>query len=239
MFKECETNSSHANSRIGLNLYTIKDIENFAIIDSPGDTELDIELEYFALKGHAYSKMIIYMINEETVLDADTMTNNKKLESLIKAKLQFKIPLLILLTHSDTYCTNVKQTSEDWKKICKSNINDNKKKLFEYIKKLEEKNANNYQIEEGDIIHICLVKSIQIKEEDIINSFSNELKLIYQNSDEKTKKALLQSFDEGTKSKEKAIEDFLKSEINVLDQKELIEKIKIILPSQYHRVFVQ
>lgn len=179
------------------------------------------------------------MINEETVLDADTMTNNKKLESLIKAKLQFKIPLLILLTHSDTYCTNVKQTSEDWKKICKSNINDNKKKLFEYIKKLEEKNANNYQIEEGDIIHICLVKSIQIKEEDIINSFSNELKLIYQNSDEKTKKALLLSFDEGTKSKEKAIEDFLKSEINVLDQKELIEKIKIILPSQYHRVFVQ
>ena len=48
VFKECETNNSDANSTIGLNFYTIKDTENFAILDSPGDTEIEESLKNFA-----------------------------------------------------------------------------------------------------------------------------------------------------------------------------------------------
>ena len=54
MFKECETNNSYANSTIGLNLYTIKGTENFALIDSPGDTEIDENLEILSSKGYNY-----------------------------------------------------------------------------------------------------------------------------------------------------------------------------------------
>jgi hypothetical protein len=83
VFKECETNCSYNNSTIGLNLYTIKNINNFALIDSPGDTEINNSLELFASKGYLYSKMFVYLINEENNLDKDDMKNNKNLNKYI------------------------------------------------------------------------------------------------------------------------------------------------------------
>ena len=77
MFKECETNYSYDNSTIGLNLYTIEGIKNFSVIDSPGDTENDKSLEFFASKGYLFSKMFIYLISEESLLDSDSIRNNK------------------------------------------------------------------------------------------------------------------------------------------------------------------
>ena len=77
MFKECETNNSYDISTIGINLYTIKDTENFAIIDSPGDTEIDDYLTFFAKKVYAYSKMLIYVMDERKTLDIDFMENNQ------------------------------------------------------------------------------------------------------------------------------------------------------------------
>ena len=113
IFKECKTNSSHDNSTIGLNLYTIKDVENFGIIDSPGDTENDNILELFSSKGYLYSKMLIYIIAERGVLNADDIRNNNKLITLLKLREEYKIPLLILLTHSDTYCDEAKKRFEE------------------------------------------------------------------------------------------------------------------------------
>ena len=55
-------------------------MKNFAIIDSPGDTENDQYLQFFASKGYIYSKMLIYFIDEGKLLDADAMRNNKNLE---------------------------------------------------------------------------------------------------------------------------------------------------------------
>ena len=95
LFKDCKTYSSYSNATIGLNLYTIPNIDNFAIIDSPGDTENDDYLELFAKKGYAYSKLLIYVMDERKELDADSMKNNKKLQSLVRLRLDYKIPLFL------------------------------------------------------------------------------------------------------------------------------------------------
>lgn len=85
IFKDCETNSSYDNYTIWLNLYTIKDINNFALIESPGDTEIDNSLDFFCvLKGYLYSKMFVYLLSEESPLDRDSMKYNEKLNTLIK-----------------------------------------------------------------------------------------------------------------------------------------------------------
>ena len=94
IFKECETNSGHDNSTIGLNLYTIKGTENFAIIDSPGDTEIDKCLELFASKGYIYSKLLIYLIKEDSALDADSLRKNENINKIIEQRVKYKIPLL-------------------------------------------------------------------------------------------------------------------------------------------------
>ena len=46
---------------------------------------------------------------ERQPLDNDSLKNNKNLENLIKMKIKYNIPLLILLTHSDNYCDEVKK----------------------------------------------------------------------------------------------------------------------------------
>ena len=61
------------------------------------------------------------------------MKNNQKLETLIKLRLQYKIPILILLTHFDNYCDEIKKTEKDWKEICNDNLYKNKKDLLNYI----------------------------------------------------------------------------------------------------------
>ena len=133
-------------------MYTIKGTENFAILDSPGDTENDEYLQFFSKKGYTYSKMLIYIINEKSGLDSDSIGNNEKLKTLLNLRRDYKIPLLILLTHSDNYCEGVKKVENEWKETCKKTINDNKNNLLKFI------NENNYNIGENDIMHIVLVE---------------------------------------------------------------------------------
>ena len=55
---------------------------------------------------------------------------------MINLRLDYKIPLLILLTHSDNYCDKVKKTTEkNWKEICKNSFSQNKKNLLDYLNK--------------------------------------------------------------------------------------------------------
>ena len=85
-------------------MYTIKGTDSFAIIDTPGDTEIEEFLEEFASKGYTYSKMLIYIISEESSLDSASLRDNKKLKRILELRIKYKIPLFILLTNADTYC---------------------------------------------------------------------------------------------------------------------------------------
>ena len=82
-----------------MNFYTVKDTENFAIIDSPGDTEIEESLKKFASKGYLYTKMLIYMMSEEKKLDDDSLGKNEYLEILLEMKVKYKVPLLIFAHH--------------------------------------------------------------------------------------------------------------------------------------------
>ena len=222
-----------------MNLYSIKDVENFALIDSPGDTEIDSYLEFFVKKGYSYSKLFIYVMDERKTLDTDSMKNNIKLETLLNLRLNYKIPLLILLTHSDNYCDEIKKTASNWKDICKNNINDNKKNLLEYIN--NGINEMDYKMKENDIIHTVLIdlNSIDtITDKEIIESFDEEDKKDYENDDEKGKEKMLRRMRKGMKLKENEVEKFLK-EMNVFGRKELVEKMKEIFPSHFHNVFIE
>ena len=55
------------------------------------------------------------MFDERKTLDADSLDNNKYLKTLIKLKLDYKIPFIILLTHCDNYFDEVKKTEKNWK----------------------------------------------------------------------------------------------------------------------------
>ena len=104
---------------MGLNLYKIKDIDNFAIIDSPGNDEIRGALKLFASKGYLYSKIFIYLIKENDEFTSK-IKDNKILKELIKLRNKFKIQLLVLLTYFDSYCENVKKNHKDnWKEILK------------------------------------------------------------------------------------------------------------------------
>ena len=236
MFKECETNNSYANSTIGLNLYTIKGTENFAFIDSPGDTEIDENLEILSSKGYNYSKILIYVIAERQQLDARALRKNKKLEEIINMRLKYKIPIIILLTHSDNYCEEVKKSNNnDWKNICKTNIINNKTNLLEYINEIEKKNHSDLKTEENDILHVVLVepKTKKLTDEEIINLFDEETREEYDNANEEEKKTIIKFFGRGKKSTNNEVKDFLEKEIKVLGKKELAKILKEILPSQY------
>ena len=80
--------------------------------------------------------MFVYLINEENNLDNDDMANNKNLNKLIELRNKYKISLLILLTHSDDYCDKVKKENNNWKQICKENIENNKKNILKYINEI-------------------------------------------------------------------------------------------------------
>ena len=236
MFKECETNYSYNNSTIGLNLYTIKDINNFALIDSPGDTEINDSLELFASKGYLYSKLFVYLINEENNLDKDDMTNNKNLNKLIGLRNKYKISLLILLTHSDNYCDKVKKENNNWKQICKENIENNKKNILKYINEIIVKGyKSDFKMEENNILHIVLVEpeKNQMTYEEKYSNLPGDLKEKYKNYNEEMKKIVIDAYYEGRNSKENEVKNFIK-EMNILGPKELIETIKDKLPSQFH-----
>ena len=216
-------------------MYTIKGTENFAILDSPGDTENDKYLQFFSSKGYIYSKMLIYIIDERRGLDSDSIGNNEKLKTLLNLRRDYKIPLLILLTHSDNYCEEVKKAEEnEWKEICKKTINDNKSNLIKFI------NENNYNIGENDIMHIVLVEEkVEMTLEEKVKNLDDETREEYENSDEATRKIILRTFYRGKNLNNNEVKDFLDKEIKILRQKGLIEKIKEKLPSQYHSALIQ
>ena len=97
------------------------------------------------------------------------MANNPKLKKLIKLKTKYKIPLLILLTHCDNYCYEIKKADKNWKNIFKNDIAKNKIYLIDYINNLiVNKYKTNYIMKENDIKHIVLVEPAQISDEELI-----------------------------------------------------------------------
>ena len=179
--------------------------------------------------------MLIYIINERSGLDFDSIGNNEKLKTLLNLRRDYKIPLLILLTHSDNYCEEVKIAAEnEWKEICKKTINDNKSNLLKFIKE------NNYNIGENDIMHIVLTEEkVEMTLEEKVKNLDDETREEYENSDEATRKIILRMYYKGKNSNNNEVKDFLDKEIKILRQKGLIEKIKEKLPSQYHSALIQ
>ena len=184
--------------------------------------------------------MFVYIISEENILDSDSLNNNKKLEEILKFRAKYKIPLIILLTHFDNYCNKVKnseQTKNNWKIVCKEHINNNTNNLIKYLieknEEIKEKEID-FREEENRIIHVVLAETNQISDQEIINSLPENLRKIYINADEETRKNLLLFKRDGIESTANEIKNFMKNE-KVLGQKELIEKMKEYLPSQFHK----
>ena len=193
----------------------------------------------FAFKGNLYSKMFIYLIKEDSIFTSKSL-ENKILQELIKLKIKYKIQLLVLLTHGDTYCDTVKKDDKNWKEICKKTLEDNKKKLLDYLNsEIKKYDKNNFQMQENDIRHICLVEPAapEITEEEIIKDFDEEELEEYNSLDENGKKGYIKGIFNCKSKDQKEIKKFLKNEIKVLEQKELIEIIKKKLPVQYHIAF--
>ena len=165
------------------------------------------------------------------------MKNNKKLETLIKLKLDYKIPLLILLTHFDNYCDEIKKTEPDWKNICKESLEKNKEDLLNYIKK-ELIKSKDFEFNEDDILNIFFVKPKQITDDDIIKTLNAEAKKEYDNYNEEEKKKMLKNIKLGLDMRDNEVQDFLK-EMEINGQKELIKKLKEKLPHQYHNAFLE
>ena len=215
-------------------MYTINGEDNFAIIDSPGDTEIDKYLQFFSKKGYIYSKMLIYIMDERRALDSDSIGNNENLIELLNLTKDYKIRLIILLTHSDNYCEEIKKTERDWKEICIKTINDNKSNLLKFINDP----MNNYNIGENDIMHIVLVEEkVEMTLEEKLKNLDEETREEYDKSDEATRKIILKAYYRRSNNNE--VKDFLDKEIKILRQKELIKKIKEKLPSQYHSALIQ
>ena len=165
------------------------------------------------------------------------MKNNTKLETLIKLKLDYKIPLLILLTHFDNYCDEIKKTEPDWKNICKESLEKNKEDLLNYIKK-ELIKSKDFEFNEDDILHIVLVKPKQITDDEIIKNLIGDAKKEYDNSNEEDKKKMLKILKLGLDMRDNEVQDFLK-EMEIYGQKELIERLKEKLPHEYHNAFLE
>ena len=90
---------------------------------------------------------------------------------------------------------------------------------------------------ENDIIHIVLVEPKKISEEEIIKKMPKKTREKYDKADEEGKKSILEIFIDGLESAEDEVKRFLDQEMDIYDQKKLIEKIKQNLPSQYHSAF--
>ena len=212
-------------------MYSIKNINNFAILDSPGDSENDAYFQFFLSKGYLYSKMIIYIIDERIPLDADSMRNNKNLETLINLRNNYKIPLLILLTHSDNFCNEILlENKNNWKNICSRGIISNTINLLSYINN----SMTDSVIKEEDIMHIVLSENNEMKKEEKIKNLDEETKKDYDEADEKGKEVILRCFFRGKESNNKIIEKFLDNEIGILRKDLLIKEIKNRIPCQYH-----
>ncbi len=149
----------------------------------------------FSKKGYEMSKMFIYMISESDMIDSRDMENNANLNMILELKSKFKFPMLILLTHSDTFCDKIKETEKDWKDICKSQLKNNKINLLKWIndKFTTDKNSSNDSIiDENDIKHVFLVENdLEITDEYIINSFDEEQRKDYDDENDNGKKTMI------------------------------------------------
>jgi len=178
--------------------------------------------------------MLIYLIDERSNLNADVMRDNKKLKILIKLRLDYHIPLLILLTHSDNYCDEVKGQDENWKEICKKTLQENKNNLLSYINNtITTEYKSNLVIKEDDIIHVVLIEQNEITNEEIIEKFDENKRNIYEKSDVLVRNSLIEFFRAGVISNFNEVKNFLYKN-GVLGKNELIKKMKLLLPSQYH-----
>ena len=180
--------------------------------------------------------MLIYIIDERKVLDADSMENNEKLKELINLRKNYKIPLLILLTHSDNYCDEIKKPGNDWKETCKKTINDNKFNLLKYINDL----TKDFPFEENDIMHTVLIEKKEMTEEEKVNNLDKKTREKYDKAGSaEMKNFILDIFYSGKNSNNNEVKEFLDNEIKIIRQKGLIEKIKEKLPHQYHSALIQ
>ena len=175
--------------------------------------------------------MLIYLIEERSNLNADVMRDNEKLKILIKLRLDYHIPLLILLTHSDNYCDEVKGPYKNWKEICQKTLQENKNNLLNYINNtITNEYKSNLVIKEDDIIHVVLIEQ-EITNEEIIEKFDENMRNIYEQSNDKN--SLIAFFRAGVISNFNEVKNFLYKN-GVLGKNELIKKMKLLLPSQYH-----
>ena len=134
--------------------------------------------------------MIIYVLSEEAVLDLDDKEKNENLKYILFLKIKYKLPLIILLTHSDHYCRKVKETDEqNWKEICQLKLEKNKNDLFNWLNKTIKTEFNSkYEINVNDIKHIVLVDKKEneekIADENVIIHFDENTKIMYEMADE-------------------------------------------------------
>ena len=180
-------------------------------------------------------------MSEEKELDTDSLKNNHNLEKLIELKIKYKIPLIILLTHSDLFCEKIKKEKRDnWRSIYKEKINANKNNLLnnanDLIKKIDKE--SNYTINEKDIIHTVLVEPKHLTDEEAIQKLPPKKREKYDKADEERKKEILEDYFEVYESLNNETINFIKEDKEikelVFDKKKLSEEIKKKLPSQYH-----
>ena len=175
------------------------------------------------------------MMSEVKILDDDSIGKNKYLEILLELRSKYKIPLLIMLTHSDDYCDSIKKNEKEWESICKDNLEKNKTSLLNHLQQIIESNyKGNFKMNESDIMHIVLIEPKQISDEEIIKLLSDRKRKQYDEGNEEKKKEILLDYREYNDAKENESHNFLKKEMKVLYPKELIKTIKEKLPSQYH-----
>lgn len=186
----------------------------------------------FSKKGYELSKMFVYMISELDTIDSRDMENNNNLKTILNLRVKYKIPMIILLTHSDIFCEKIKKQEKNWKEICKKNLFNNQKQLLKWI---NEKFANA-EIKENNIKHIILVsdEKIEITDEEIIKNFDEEQRADYEEENEKGKEKMIRNIKKTMMKKDNEIPEFLIKEIHILETKELIEEMKYYVPSQFH-----
>ncbi len=133
------------------------------------------------------------------------------------------------MTHSDNYIDEIKKTNRNWKDICREKIAENKINLLNFVNKIIEEKDSNFKMDKNEILHTLLIDIEKISNDDIISKMEENIKELYDKSNEEIKKAILDSFRAWKESRDKEVSKFIE-EIGVLGHKELINKIKEKLP---------
>ncbi len=133
------------------------------------------------------------------------------------------------MTHSDNYIDEIKKTNRNWKDICREKIAENKINLLNFVNKIIEEKDSNFKMDKNEILHTVLIDIEKISNDDIISKMEENIKELYDKSNEEIKKAILDSFRAWKESRDKEVSKFIE-EIGVLGHKELINKIKEKLP---------